>query len=160
MKLLALILSVLPMLGCERRTIVKFAGGNPPTFVIAGSGSLAVVTIYGPEREQTQNPFDDTGAIWKIVAEGGYLNGEPVEKLRSITYGIVPQGYNQVIPAGAESPPALVAGKRYSYWFDTTNAPHDAGFFEIKEGKATLVKGPDSCFDFRDGKWTHINCEK
>ena len=38
------------MSGCERRTEVKVEGGNPPKFVLSGSGRLQVI-FYGPEQE-------------------------------------------------------------------------------------------------------------
>jgi len=145
------------MTACERETTVRLEGDNPPVFAISGSGNLAALTIYGPEVEQAQEPFADTGAIWKIVPDLGYLKGTNVERLRSITYGVIPKGYKQVIPQSG-APAQLVSGKRYSYWFDTTNAPHAGGSFEIRDGRAIPVEGPRLCFDFRDGKWVRIPC--
>ena len=159
-KLLVFVMLLVLMAACERETTVKLEGGNPPSFVLTGSGNLGAMTIYGPESEQAKEPFGDTGALWKIVPEAGYLKGTRVERLHSITYGVVPQGYKQVIPENNESPLPLVTGTRYSYWFDTTNAPHAGGSFEIRNGQATHVEGLRLCFDFRDGKWLRIPCNK
>ena len=160
MKLLILIMFLSLMTACERETKVELAVGNPPTFVLSGSGDLAAMTVYGPENQETQDPFDDTGALWKIIPEGGYEKGKPVERLLSITYGVVPGGYKQVIPTDNEPPLVLVPDVRYSYRVETTNAPHAGGFFQIKDGNAIPVQGPNSCFELRDGKWVRVECRK
>ncbi len=124
---------------CERRTQIELEGANPLIFTISGSGSLAVLTLYGPEREQARDPFTDTGAVWKIAARGGYFTGKGIEKLHSVTYGVVPEGYMQLIPEGDKLPPSLVEGITYSYWFDTTDAPHGTGCFQMRDGKPGSV---------------------
>lgn len=154
-----LVLFLVFVTACERETTIKLSGGNPPMFLLSGSGNVGAVTIYGPEREQSQEPFSNEGAIWKIVPEAGYEAGAKVENLRMITYGIAPKGYKQIIPQEGVAP-ALQSNQRYSYWIDTTNAPHAGGFFEIVNGKALATTGPDLCFDFRDGRWIRIPCKK
>src|SRR2546428_6704979 len=109
---------------CERKTTVRVEGGNPPTFVLSGSGRLDEVLIFSPEAEATaqSSPFDETHAIWKIVGEKRGEEGmSPVNSLR-LTYGTPPKGYQQVKPQGGP-PPTLIEGKRYGYWFVTVNAP-------------------------------------
>jgi hypothetical protein len=132
------------MTSCERRTVVKIEGGNPPIFVLSGSGRLDEVIIFGPERERIveSDPFDETYAIWKLVGEKrGEAGMAQVEDLHAVTYGVVPKGYKQVKPE-AGTPPPLRPGKRYGYWFVTVNAPWGAGYFEIRDGKAVAVEGP------------------
>lgn len=129
-------------LSCERRTEVRLEGGNPPNFVLSGSGRLGTVLIFGPDQERIaeSNPSDDTFALWEIEPErkGG---GGAIEDVAVVTYGVVPPGYKQVKPKDG-SAPALVPGKRYRYWFVTVNAPHAAGYFEIRNGKPFSVPGP------------------
>jgi len=144
MKILALLLLLCFMSECERRTEVRVEGGNPPRFVLKGSGRLGQVIIFGPEQERIaqSDPFDDTYALWEIEPEEeGETGAARVEELGSVTYGVVPSGYKQMKPK--TGPPAkLLSGRRYSYWFVTVNAPHAAGYFEIKDGKAMPVQGP------------------
>ncbi len=144
MKILTLLLLVCFMSECERRTEVRVEGGNPPRFVLKGSGRLGQAIIFGPEQERIaqSDPFDDTYALWEIEPETeGEIAATPVEELGSLTYGVVPSGYKQIKPK-TDPPPELESGKRYRYWFVTVNAPHAAGYFEIKDGKAIPVQGP------------------
>jgi hypothetical protein len=140
--LVLLMLSV--SIACERRTKVRLEGGNPPTFVLSGSGRLGELIIFGPKQEPIaqRDPFDETNAVWKIAAmENDESGAAKVEELRALTYGIVPAGYKQITPIGKAAPP-LVPGERYRYWFVTVNAPHASGYFEIRDGKAKSVDGP------------------
>lgn len=143
-KLVLRLLLLIAITSCEARTVVRLEGGNPPSFVLAGSGRLGEVAIYSPEQEHIagSDAFDDTYALWQIrpEREGGQA-AALVKDLHSITYGVVPRGYRQIKPQSGP-PPALSPGKRYRYWFVTVNAPHAAGYFEIRDGKAVNVEGP------------------
>lgn len=132
------------MPSCEQRTEVRLEGGNPPIFVLKGSGRLGEVLIFGPEQARTvqTDPFDETHAIWKIEPEQpGEANAPRLRDIRAITYGIVPNGYKQSKPVDTP-PPVLVTGKRYGYRFITVNAPWGTGYFEIRDGKPLQVEGP------------------
>ena len=138
------VLTLLLTLSCERRTEVKLEGGNPPNFVLSGSGRLGEVLIFGPEQEPIakSEPSDKTFVLWEIETEKQVEGGSAlVEKVGTITYGIVPRGYKQVKPKEGFAA-GLVSGKRYRYWFVTVNAPHAAGYFEIRDGKPISVPGP------------------
>jgi hypothetical protein len=143
-KMLILILIIIFMSGCEQRTEVKLEGGNPPIFVLKGSGRLGEVIIFGPEQARVvqTDPFDETHVIWKIEPEQpGESNAGRLRDIRAITYGIVPRGYKQTKPM--DTPPlALVPGKRSAYRFVTVNAPWGTGYFEIRDGKPVPVEGP------------------
>jgi hypothetical protein len=124
---------------CERRTEVTITGGNPPTFLINGSGELGEVIITKPVSEQTKNFLDKENVLWQITAV--HMPGEPVEVVRSVTYGIVPKSYKQSIPENGSPPPLLETEKRYGFLFVTADAPLGAGYFEIRNGKALSVNG-------------------
>jgi hypothetical protein len=141
MRLILYLAMFISLSACEQRTVVNLEGGNPPRFSMSGSGTLAEAIIFGPEQEQVSDPFDTRYAIWHIVTEEGRA-GAYVRDLGSITYGVVPQGYKQIIPERTKAPAALTPGKRYRYWFVTGDAPNASGYFEIREGKAVSVKGP------------------
>jgi hypothetical protein len=144
MRLLLPILLVLSFVSCERRTEVRFEGGNPPSFVLSGSGRLDEILVFAPEQERiaSSNPFDDTYAIWEVQPDRDGEDAKAlVEDLRVITYGVVPKGYEQIKPKTGTAPP-LATGRRYSYWIVTVNAPWAAGYFEIRDGRAVPVPGP------------------
>ena len=107
---LILSLSLLSMSACESRTQVRLGGGNPPTFTLSGSGNLIQVFIYGPEPERIRNPSDKSNILWEIRAES--MSGELVEQVAQVTYGVIPNGYQQVFPEQLEAP-ALIPGKHY-----------------------------------------------
>lgn len=142
-KVATCLLTLLLTLGCERRTEVKLEGGNPPNFVLSGSGRLGEVLIFGPEQEPIakSDPSDQTFLLWDIKAEESEGRSTAVEKISRVTYGVVPPRYKQVKPREGVAP-VLVPGKRYRYWFVTVNAPHAAGYFELRNGKAIAVPGP------------------
>src|SRR5437870_13159035 len=99
---LTLLLFLFSVSACERRTEVKLDGGNPPTFVMSGSGRLVSLTIFNGEDKP----------IWKIEKTETL---EAVEKLHRITYGVVPNGYKQVEPDNGNLPPHLTPGIVYEY---------------------------------------------
>lgn len=138
---LALPLALLLLVtACERRTTVRFEGGNPPTFVLAGSGTLGGLLIYDPGQEQVADPFDQKYVLWQIEPIS-HATGMPVKDLHKITYGTVPNGCKQIRPE-IGSPPPLVDGKRYRYWVVTADAPHAGGYFMMQDGKPIPVTGP------------------
>lgn len=142
--------------GGERRTEVELEGGNPPIFVMSGSGSLAVLSIGEVKNDKTLPPSQRSEVLWKIVSENEW--GEKVENLGKITYGIVPRGYKQTTPVNEALP--LVAGKYYYYSFVTADAPQASGHFTIKDGKAVSVKNIGICFKIVDGREIEVPCDE
>jgi hypothetical protein len=63
--LFALIVMTSLNLACERATTLKFEGGNPPRFVMTGSGSLGLLRVRGPEK-QRDAPGENTYLYWVI----------------------------------------------------------------------------------------------
>ncbi len=144
---------VLLLSACEQRTTVELAEGPPVVFVVAGSGLLSQLTVYGPAQDGVAYPEDSKDAIWEIVPMEG--DGEHVSNLHSIRYGVVPDGYEQTVPRNG-APIPLLEYKRYFYRLVTMNAPHASGYFEIRNGSPIEVKEP--CFELRDGKWFQVKC--
>lgn len=120
----------------ERTTDVKIKGDYPPIFVLSGSGDLVEVFIYEPGFEGSLS--DESHAIWKIKSE--VMPGKPVEEVRTVTYGVVPEGFKQIVPKNEESPLPLQNGNRYKFNFVTGNAPGVKGYFEMKDKKAVIVE--------------------
>lgn len=129
-------LALLLLSACERKTTVRVTGGNPPTFVISGSGELGEVIITKPKEEQTKIP-DQNNVLWKITAIR--MPGSPVEVVGSVTYGVTPPGYRQSLPEQGPAP-TLQDNKRYGYFFVTGDAPHGTGHFGIENGQAVSIK--------------------
>jgi hypothetical protein len=128
---------LLILASCERATKVTLAGGNPPGFVLSGSGELGDLRIYGPKQREVSS--DLSFVIWEIEPIDGFLNGKLIEDIGSIKYGVVPQGYKQIYPENGATAPALVVGEKYQYWFQTINAPQARSYFEIRDNKAVEV---------------------
>jgi len=118
----------------ERSTKVKLEGGNPPIFVLSGSGKLSNLIVYGSKQREVAG--DRAFALWEIKPVGGHKAAEALEDLGQIKYGTVPQNYVQLFPENGSTPPPLIEGKQYEYWFQTLNAPHARAYFEIRDGKA------------------------
>ena len=121
----------------ERGTKVKLKDGNPPTFVLSGSGELGDLVVYGPKQRDISS--DRSFALWEIEPINGFMNERAVEDIGSIKYGVVPKGYKQVYPENGGLPPPLVAGEKYEYWFQTINAPHARAYFVIRKNKAVAL---------------------
>ena len=121
----------------QRATRVRMESGNPPVFVLTGSGLLAHLLICRSRREDGD---DLDFAMWEIEPIGGYKHGRLVEDIGAITYGVVPPGYKQSYPENGAAPPALQPGNKYEYWFDTTNAPHARSYFVIRDLRAVEVQ--------------------
>ena len=121
----------------ERETKVKIESDNFPVFHITGSGTLGDFVIFGPKQRDIGS--DRNFAVWEIMPINGYLRGQRVEEINSIRYGEVPKGYEQIYPENNAPPPSLLPEKKYEYWFQTINAGHARGFFEIRNGKAMEV---------------------
>jgi hypothetical protein len=150
-----LISLVLFCVNCERRTMVKLEGGNPPTFVLYGSGNLVEFSIGRDLQDKTLNPSKRSPVIWKLTPTS--RDGEKVENIGRIVYGVVPHGYRQAIPAEGQ-PPELIAGNYYYYYVETINAPHADGDFEIKDGKPVRVKGVGTCYKVVNGQEIESLC--
>ena len=87
----------------ERDTRVSVEGGNPPKFIMSGSGALAQLRIGGPEKLR-EGIAEEPYIYWEIKME----KTDPerlIEALSPITYGEVPRGYIQVYPDPTQAPP-------------------------------------------------------
>jgi hypothetical protein len=124
---------VLACAGCERDTTIDMDRKIPPTFKLSGNGQVSWIeftdlspsdiSVYAPER-----------VIWKITPTG---QNTPW-RLPKITYGVVPSGFSQEIPASG-APPSLVEEKPYSVSAPTSNANTGSMIFLIRGGQALRV---------------------
>lgn len=156
MWLLYVLLMVFSLSCGERRTEVRLDGTNPPVFAISGSGNLVELLVSTKIDDKSLPPSKRSKVLWRIIPKT--RDGKSVETIGSITYGVIPPGYKQVVPADGQVPPALVPEHYYAYYLETINAPHASGYFEIRNGKAERVYGVGTCYDVVDGKEIEVPC--
>ena len=128
-------LLVATALACERHTKLSIEGGNPPRFVMTGSGSLGSIRIRGPKR-QREGDGEDALLYWEIRNEKG--EARRVQVLGAVTYGKVPDNYRQKYPEHGDASP-LIEGERYNIRVTTFNANGADMYFTIHDGKVVDV---------------------
>jgi hypothetical protein len=131
-----LLLAALSSSACERDTRLIIEGGNPPGFVMSGSGALGVFRIRGPKK-QREAVGEDASIYWEIQPRDEDSDRN-VGRLSPITYGKIPDGYMQVYPEQGKAAPPLVEGERYNIRIATNNANGVDKFFEIRQGKPVV----------------------
>jgi hypothetical protein len=114
---------------------IKIDGKNPPTFTLSGSGNLVFLSL-GEVRDNKPPPLGAPD-LWKI--RPGVNN--KISKLPSITYGIVPDGFIQVVPASG-APAPLMEGKVYEFGGPADSAGGGSIWFTIQGGKSMEVSQP------------------
>jgi hypothetical protein len=134
--IIVLLLAALFSSACERDTRLIIEEGNPPGFVMSGSGTLGFLRIRGPKK-QREAVGEDASIYWEIEPKDEDSDRN-VGRLSPITYGKVPDGYTQVYPEQGQAAPPLVEGERYNIRIATNNANGVNKSFEIRQGKAVV----------------------
>jgi hypothetical protein len=126
--------------GCGQDTMsgdphIVIEGDNPSKFSISGRGMLDIITVSGPdpERKAPEGAAQTWKDYWVIMPKGEY-DLSRFEKLDPITYGKVPEGFEQWVPRSIEVPP-LVEGETYSIQLRTKKGPAFSIFFALRDGK-------------------------
>ena len=132
-----LVLAVLFGTACERDTKLIIEAGNPPKFVLSGSGTLGALRIRGPKK-QREVVGEDASIYWEIEPKDEDSDRN-VGQLSPITYGVVPDGYIQVYPERGQAAPPIVEGERCNIRIATNNAKGVDKFFVIREGKVSVT---------------------
>jgi hypothetical protein len=122
--------------GCERILDITFDGKNPPTFKLEGRGGLNSVVVYPVTPEGKVPPKGS--AVWVIVPKKPII----ASRSPSITYGVVPDGFEQEVPSSG-TPPILEEGKTYGFGADTSEQPGRTVWFTIRDGKSVQVPKTD-----------------
>jgi hypothetical protein len=154
---LAFLIALIYMAACERPTSVTVGPG--PTFAFSGSGTLVSLTVYAPlQGEKISFPWPNVSSVaWQIKApltsSGSYVGG-----LR-VTYGNVPRGFVQSVPAQQQPAPQLLNGIVYSFFAETMNAAGSDGFVYITPAGPTQTRIPDICVTRINGHDVRINCK-
>jgi len=159
LKLVLHIVVALLLSSCEPAMQAKIEGGNPPVFEVwSGTGKLWTISVTEYVDDKSLKPSKRDREIWRVDADGRQ-SASYASKIGRITYGIVPHGYHQSVPATGP-PLALLAGKSYSYFIKSENGTPARGDFKIQDGNAvvTQIQRPCSYFD-RSGNEVEIPCE-
>ena len=133
-RILIIILS-LAILSCEIDTRVTLDGKNPPSFRVSGSGGINFLRVV--DMTECRESFLDCPIVWQIDPNGG---GVSIADLPLITYGQVPEGFHQKIPANGASAPALVEGRKYNVYTPTYRANGGGAGFMIIAGKSVELR--------------------
>jgi hypothetical protein len=106
-KLLLSTLLLMTLVGCEPHVVITLDEKVPATFKFTGSGTLPffLVMDLGDEKSTEMSEV----VLWKVAPNSAEAGTVP---LGPITYGVVPEGWTQTVPAQG-SPPALVEGRVY-----------------------------------------------
>jgi hypothetical protein len=139
------VLSVLAV-SCNQPLSIKVSESIPPTFSFHASPfthykhlTFFIVIEVAPENEKLP-AYSDTAVedktVWWIfpneAAHGDYKN------LPTITYGTVPTGWNQRVPARG-GPPPLIEGKIYQAGGPQIEVPWAVMRFTIRHGKVVRL---------------------
>lgn len=101
---------------------------------MSGSGELSRLVVRGHKRQRDVDG-PDASAYWYIKPKKGGGGRLAVEEVSPITYGKVPEGYEQLYPEDGQPPPPLVEGQRFYVRVDTVNANGASLWFIIRNGK-------------------------
>ena len=143
----------LALTACEFDPQAKVKGGNPPSFSLwSGTGNLLLISIH-EYRGARSSSSEQMIEIWRVEpARNGVAQmvGRTPSDIDNVTYGVVPEGYRQTVPASANAP-RLIEGTLYSYEFQTEAGMPAHGDFEIRNGQASKVRVPHNCIVTGEG---------
>lgn len=141
----------------EKPTTIRVSAG--PSFILSGSGRLALFTVYAPRAgRRFAPPNPDVAAImWQLKASKGYFEGSRVEGMQ-LTYSTVPAGYMQTVPTQPLQPQLPRPGAVYSFFAETTDAPAIGGYFYVGSTGVTEIAVPDLCLKLVNGREVSVKC--
>lgn len=140
----SLLIILLRVPSCERNPRVVIEAGVPPRFILSGSGTLEYFVISGPDLQRDvanrQGDGDSLHArkdYWRLVPSETATN-QALEKIGTIKYGQVPQGFIQVYPKHGPPLP-LVDGDLYNVHLQPNDSYSFNNFFKFRGGKVVAV---------------------
>ena len=136
---LGALLLVLAVAGCKSLS-VSINDTNPPVFTFsAGQFAECCTHLAFFAVSEVAAGKDEQKVIWQIRPASGTDNS--ANGLPQITYGQVPQGFEQVVPS-AGAAPALQEGKVYAASGPRVEVPETFVMFRIQNDKAIRMSGP------------------
>ena len=113
---------------------------TPPTFSFFGPWwaiDFEVIELGKVDPTPENQYSSDQKTIWKIALQTGMR----IKAWPKVTYGVIPEGFSQLIPSNGKPPP-LVEGKRYAAQALDTSKAGGAIYFVIRNG--TLTSAPEA----------------
>lgn len=124
-------------MACAGRVTIEMDQKIPPTFTFnRNADHVYFIPIFSVSEVTSSNQEKRSRVIWQIEPPTG--PGREIENLPPITYGVVPRGFSQVIPATG-APPPLENGKTYEAGGPPVMVPKGFLRFTIRDGKAIRV---------------------
>jgi hypothetical protein len=129
-KLLLSMLLLMLLVGCsEPHVVISFDEKVPPSFKFTGTGTLPFFVVIDLGDEKSTEVSD--AVLWKITPNSAKAGTVP---LGPITYGVVPDGWTQTVPAQG-SPPELVERRVYHAGGPEIEMPEGVVKFKIAGGR-------------------------
>jgi hypothetical protein len=155
-----LIAAALLFSSCEPAMQAKIEGGNPHSlYHLVWTGKFWMISITEYIDDKSLKPSKRDHEIWRVDANSPESAAYP-SIIGKISYGTVPSGYHQSVPATG-SPPSLIAGKYYSYFITSENGMPARGAFEIRNGNAVVARIQRPCSYFEgNGNEVEIPCDR
>jgi|SRR6185369_1612869 len=125
---------VLATAGCKSLS-VSINDTNPPVFTFS-AGQFAECCTHLAFLVVYEVNAGNESVIWQIRPKSGTDNS--AQGLPQITYGQVPQGFEQLVP-GVGIAPALEEGKVYAASGPRIEVPEAFVMFRIQNGKAIRI---------------------
>jgi hypothetical protein len=135
--LFVLLLTSLLYLSCESETKLSVTDKVPPTFQVHGNGDELFFSVYEVTSER-----DRYGRKAVVVWAFKSKQRGPHKSWVSITYGQVPEEFEQTFPTSGEPSP-LVEDKLYGASATIYGTAGDKVWFKLKDGKTSRVSAPD-----------------
>jgi hypothetical protein len=133
---LGLLLLCLLQFACdEPNVIISVDDHVPPNFSFKGNGSIPFFVVFElPSDFRSPEDMKSAKVIWELRPKDNSHAQVPVGP---ITYGSIPEGFNQIIPS--EGPPrTLEEGKLYQAGGPPIEMPRGYLRFTVQNGKVAL----------------------
>jgi hypothetical protein len=96
---------------CGRETNLTIEDGNPPKFIVSGSGIVDFIRVTGTDlRAVPEGGLTYTDTYWEIIPKEE-IRVEDLGKLNPIIYGKAPKGFSQINPKSGEAHELFEGGK-------------------------------------------------
>lgn len=118
--LATLVALALVLTGCSKPELTV-GPQPPPTFRLSGGNRIIFFHVA-----------DKSGAVWKVLPNGGHVT---LDEVGTVRYGEVPACCRQVLPADTSHPPALVEGETYYAVASVFDSDAVRAKFTIRDGR-------------------------
>lgn len=126
-----LVLGLVHFSGCEPHVVISLDASTPPNFSFSGNGTVPFFVVMEIGEQDSAGRTKYT-VLWEIKPDSTKAGTVP---LGPITYGKVPTGWTQSVPARGD-PPALLEGRGYQAGGPQVEMPEGVVKFKISGGRS------------------------